>query len=212
MAALDRRSVAAKSGSGAGADLQRNRHRHRGNLGIILVVVAGVAAGPGGAMMMVVILALVLLAAFIMIIVGTLMCLATPEESGAKGLIVASVALYAVGFCLSLVGRFAENELATSAGALASLGGNITFLLFLKQLSQFIGATELVERAKLLLILLGATIGLQLIAVVVVLAGSVAIAILALAVIVIVLISLVLYLRLLKSLREAIQSGGERYF
>jgi hypothetical protein len=117
-----------------------------------------------------------------------------------------------VGFCLSLVGAFTESQLAQSAGTLASLGGNITFLLFLKQLSQFIGATELVERAKLLLILLGATIGLQLISLVVALAGTAAIGILALAVIVIGLISLILYLRLLNSLRQAIQSGGERYF
>jgi hypothetical protein len=181
-------------------------------LGIFLLFVAATVAGAGGAMMMMVILALVLLAAFIMIIVGTLMCLATPEETGAKGLIVASVALYAVGFCLSLVGAFTESQLAQSAGTLASLGGNITFLLFLKQLSQFIGATELVERAKLLLILLGATIGLQLISLVVALAGTAAIGILALAVIVIGLISLILYLRLLNSLRQAIQSGGERYF
>jgi hypothetical protein len=181
-------------------------------LGIILLVVAGVAAGPGGAMMMMVILAFVLLAAFIMIIVGTLMCLATPEETGAKGLIVASVALYAVGICLSLLGGFTNSQLAQSAGVLASLGGNISFLLFLKQLSQFIGATELVERAKLLLILLAVNIGLQLISVVGALAGAAAIRILALAIIVIGLISLVLYLRLLNSLRQAIQSGGERYF
>jgi hypothetical protein len=181
-------------------------------LGIVLLFVAASVAGPGGAMIMGVIMALALLAAFIMIIVGTLMCLATPEESGAKGLIVASVALYAVGFCLSLVGQFAENQLAQGAGTLASIGGNIAFLLFLKQLSQFIGATELAERAKLLLILLVVTIGLQLISVVAVLAGAAAIGILALVAIVIGLVSLVLYLRLLNGLRQAIQSGGERNF
>src|SRR5688500_1326201 len=51
-------------------------------LGLILTLVASFAAGGGGAIMMMVIMALVLLAAFIMVIVGTLMCLATPEETG----------------------------------------------------------------------------------------------------------------------------------
>jgi hypothetical protein len=181
-------------------------------IGLILTLVASFAAGGGGAIMMMVIMALVLLAAFIMVIVGTLMCLATPEETGAKGLIVASVALYAVGVCLSLVGAFTNSELAQSAGGLASLGGNITFLLFLKQLAQFIGAVQLVERAKLLLILLGITIGLQLIMVVVTLAGAAAFGLLALAILVIGLVSFFMYLGLLNSLRKGIQSGGEQYF
>jgi hypothetical protein len=181
-------------------------------IGAILAAVAGIAAGGGGAMMILVIAALVLLAAFIMIIVGTLMCLATPEETGAKGLIIASVALYAVGICLSILGSLTESPVAQSAGTLASLGGNITFLLFLKQLSQFIGAIQLVEKAKLLLILLGITIGLQLIMVVVALAGSAAIGLLALAILVIGLVSLFMYLGLLNSLSKAIQSGGEQYF
>jgi hypothetical protein len=180
-------------------------------LGAIMAVVAGMAAG-GGAMMIVVIAALALLAAVIMIIVGTLMCLATPEETGAKGLIIASVALYAVGICLSILGSLTTNEVAQSAGTLASLGGNIAFLLFLKQLSQFIGATQLAERAKLLLILLGITIGLQLILVVVALAGVAAVGVLALPIAVIGLVSLFMYLGLLNRLRKAIQSGGERYF
>jgi hypothetical protein len=179
--------------------------------GIFLALLMGFAAGGGGAMMIIVIAALALLAALIMIIVGTLMCLATPEETGAKGLIVASVALYAVGILLSIVGALTRSELAQNAGGLASLGGNITFLLFLKQLSQFIGAIQLVERAKLLLILLGVTIGLQLISFVVALAGVGAIALLALAVIVIGLVSLFLYLGLLNNLRQAIQSGGAVY-
>lgn len=179
--------------------------------GLILGLVMAFAAGGGGGMFVFLVAGLAALIGIIMVIVGTLMCLATPEETGAKGFILASVVLYIVGFCASVVGYLVGSDPVSMVGTLASLAANILFLLFLKQLSEFIGAIPLAERAKLLLILWGVTVGLQII---VALGGFVQLpllGLLALVVVIISLVSLFLYLGLLDRLRKAIESGGASY-
>jgi hypothetical protein len=179
--------------------------------GLLGMFVIGIAAGEGGLRFVMIIAFLVGFVGMIMIVVGTLMCLATPAETGAKGLVTASVILSVISFCASVIAEFAENDLVQIIGTLAGIGSQITFLLFLKQLSEFIGAISLAERAKTLLILMAVVFGLQVIALVAVVVVPVLIAVIGLAMLVIGLISFFMYLRLLDGLRKAIQSGGTVY-
>jgi hypothetical protein len=180
-------------------------------LGAILGMVMAFAAGGGGGMLVLIVAGLAALIGFVMVIVGTLMCLATPEETGAKGFVFASVALYVVGFIASAIGQFMENGPLIAIGTIASLAANVLFLLFLKQLAEFIGALQLAERAKLLLILLGVTVGLQIVTFLGLFVDLPLLGLMGIAFLVISLVSFFLYLGLLDRLRKAIQSGGASY-
>jgi hypothetical protein len=177
-------------------------------LGFILALVVGAAVGPRAAMLVGMIVIVFALIGLAMVVIGTLMCLATPAETGARGLIIASVILEVTGFAMLVIDYFVPNIAIDTIGTLALLAGHITFLLFLKQLSEFIGAVPLAERAKLLLVLVAVTIGLRLALLFV---APALVLLLALAMLVIELISLFMYLRLLEGLRKAIQSGGAVY-
>jgi len=150
----------------------------------------------------------------IMIIVGTLMCLATPEETGAKGLVTASVILSVISFCtsVSVAAELTQSDVVESIGTLTGVAAEITFLLFLKRLSEFIGAIPLAERAKTLLILMAVVFGLQIVGLFTAFIPPGLLLILGLSMLVIVLISFFMYLRLLDGLRKAIQSGGAVYY
>jgi hypothetical protein len=180
-------------------------------VGGLLMFIMGVAAGGGGAILVLVVAGLAALAGMIMVLVGTLMCLATPEQTGAKGLIYSSVILSVVGFCLSLIGQFVANTPISALGTIASITANILFLLFLKKLSEFIGAIDLAERAKLLLILMGVTVGFQVVAALGLFIELPMLGLLGFVVLIVGLVSFFLYLGLLDRLRKAIESGGASY-
>ena len=163
---------------------------------MLIIFVAGLAA----------------LAGLIMLIVGKFMCLATPEETGAKGFIVASIILDIISFCMSIATQFVEESgTIETVGTLAGLAAQVTFLLFLKQLSAFIGAIPLAERAKLLLTLMATTVVLRIVAYLAALSVPALAALLALAMVVVALVAFFMYLGLLDRLRKAIQSGGASY-
>ena len=61
--------------------------------------VIGIATGEAGLGIVVLVAFLAAFVGMIMIVVGTLMCLATPEETGDKGLVTASVILSVISFC-----------------------------------------------------------------------------------------------------------------
>lgn len=180
-------------------------------LGLVVGLILTFAAGAGAVVFIAGVAGLAVLVGLIMVLVGTLMCLATPEETGAKGFIFASVALSVVGFLASAIGQFTDNTPVTTLGTLASLTANILFLLFLKQLSEFIGAFQLAERAKLLLILMGITVGFQVVALVGIFIALPLLGLLAFVAAIISLVSFFLYLGLLDRLRKAIESGGASY-
>jgi hypothetical protein len=180
-------------------------------VGLLVGLILAFAAGPGATLFVAGVAGLAVLGGLIMVLIGTLMCLATPEETGAKGFIFASVALSVVGFIASIIGQFMQNTPVITLGTLASLTANILFLLFLRQLSEFIGAFELAERAKLLLILLGVTVGFQVVAFVGAFIALPLLGLLGFVAAIISLVSFFLYLGLLDRLRKAIQSGGASY-
>jgi hypothetical protein len=179
--------------------------------GLLGMFVVGIATGEAGLGFVVLIAFFVGFVGMIMIVVGTLMCLATPEETGAKGLVTASVILSVISFCASVIAEFTQNDIVEIIGTLTGIGSQITFLLFLKKLSEFIGAISLAERAKTLLILMAVVFGLQVLALVAVFVVPGLLVVLGLAMLVIGLISFFMYLRLLDGLRKAIQSGGTVY-
>ncbi len=89
---------------------------------------------------------------WILNIVGSLFCLATPEESGAQGMIYASVAamginlLITIAMWLKLMPHGANN-----IQYLLSLISGVTFLVFLRRLALFIGRQDLAARARSIL-------------------------------------------------------------
>jgi hypothetical protein len=180
-------------------------------VGALLMLILTFAAGPGGAILVLVVAGIAALAGLIMVLVGTLMCLATPEETGAKGLIYSSVILSVLGFCLSLIGQLVQNSPMMTIGTIATVTANILFLLFLKQLSEFIGAIDLAERARLLLVLMGVTVAFQVVTVLGLFIALPLLGLLGFVVLIIGLVSFFLYLGLLDRLRKAIQSGGVSY-
>ncbi len=93
------------------------------------------------------------LAALVLGIVGCLFCLATPAESGARGLIYTSVG----ATLLALLIHFAVwlRAMPPATGTLESIlnvVAIITFLLFLSSLAKFIGRWDLSKRAVSILI------------------------------------------------------------
>jgi hypothetical protein len=193
--------------------------------GVLLAAVtgaAGAAAGgrqgaAGGFFIVVLIAGVAVLVGYIMIIVGTLQCLATPEETGARGLIIASVIMAIMAFVLGVAsaimggdaadGATSQGEIMNSVSNLLSLGSQITFLLFLKKLAEFIGASSLSARAKTLLILMGATFALGLILGVTLYAAAPLGILIGIALFVIAIVSFFMYLRLLRDMKLAILGG-----
>jgi hypothetical protein len=193
-----------------------------GGLGMIysgiLVVIGGsilgalavvFAFGVGGAIGGMVVVPLVLVTLLTGVI--TLKCLATPEETGAKGLIGGAVTLYAAGFILSVIWQSTKTPSFLVASQVIWLGGSICFLLFFRQLSRFIGAGHLAERARLLLVLLGITTGVRLFGLIGQFVSIPLLGLLGFGALIISVVSFFLYLGLLNRLKMAIQSGGASY-
>jgi hypothetical protein len=194
--------------------------------GAILAAIAGAAGAAaggqqgaaGGLFIVVLIAGVAVLVGYIMIIVGTLQCLATPEETGARGMIVASVIMAVMAFVLGVgrafmgqkaaAGEFGPNEILNAASNLLSLGSQITFLLFLKKLAEFIGAASLADRAKTLLILMGATFALGLVLGITLYVAAPLGILIGIALFAIAIVSFFMYLRLLRDMKLAILGGA----
>jgi hypothetical protein len=160
---------------------------------------------------------------YIMSLVGSLMCLATPEETGAKGLITTSVAVMVIALVLNIATYAIDDARAENAidglSKILSVVGGITFILFLKKLAEFIGAHHLATRAKSILIALAVGVLLMILSIALIFSagpraggGGVAVAGLIMLVVLIGgLVVFVMYANLINNLRKAIQSGGTTY-
>jgi hypothetical protein len=86
-------------------------------------------------------------------IVGTLFCLATPEESGAKGMIYASAAAMGLSLLISFAIRLhVIPPPASIVQMILTFISGVTFLVFLRRLSLFIGRQDLAKKARSILI------------------------------------------------------------
>jgi hypothetical protein len=119
---------------------------------ILVAVVAAATRSAELVGLLGVLMGIGIVVAGIMNIVGTLMCTATPEESGAKGMIYASVAAMALAVLISIgiaVG-LASKQVAV-VEYLANIISGITFLVFMKRLAMFIGRIDLAAKAQSIL-------------------------------------------------------------
>jgi len=195
-------------------------------LGLVLTAAEGPAAprgALGGVPIVVVLGGLAMIVGYLLSLVGSFMCLATPAETGAKGLITASVVLMVLSLVLNIANFFARSRGTEGLTNLFSVIGGICFIIFLRRLALFIGATHLAERARNILIALVAGVAIIILMVILAIAGGlnaarggggglVAIAFFLGVVLVIGgLVVFVMYANLINNLRKAIQSGGAVY-
>jgi hypothetical protein len=193
------------------------------------MVVGGLAIGgggrpnpremQGGLQIVMVLYILGLLLGYGLNLVGTFMCLATPEETGAKGMITTSVIITVVSLVLTIVNFIVNNNAVAGVAGILSVIGGICFILFLKRLAGFIGALHLEQRARSILIALAVGVGFLILLLVLmvgmepnapragggILAG---IAITSLVLTIGGLVVFVMYANLINNLRKAIQAGG----
>ena len=127
----------------------------------------GGGAGAGGAFLVLMIpVGLALLVGAILCIVGPIVCLAVPEETNSRGFLIGSVVLQLINFVYSIFSYMIPDlkspALAALFGILGCVGA-VLFLLFLKNLSEYVGRSDLAQRAKNILITGGVLIGLYVI-------------------------------------------------
>jgi hypothetical protein len=185
---------------------------------MVLGMVLGPAiAGPGGngmpvvSIVFVVIGGIVILGAGIGTLVGQAMCLNVPEASGARGFIIGTIACVVANIFLSLVG--AAIPPVGMLGSLASIVGNVLFILFIRQSANYLGDQQLAASAfRFLMFGIAFVVGAMMLGFMAGVGGSeVLLGLLGLSVIVCGIVSLVWYLRLLRSLMATIdQRTGVR--
>jgi hypothetical protein len=168
-------------------------------------------------------------------VVGTLMCLATPPETGAQGMIYASAAAMGINLLLTFV-QFAvalPGEVALVQWILGIVSG-ITFLVFLRQMGLFIGRRDLADRARSIIVACVILFGVLVGAIVLIILsagiefvqaiaagqnpggpvnGGAGLAIGGFAIVGVIIAGLIIFVRytnLLAALRKAILAGGRR--
>jgi hypothetical protein len=98
------------------------------------------------------------LVGYLLMLIGPMLCLSVPAETGAKGYIVGSVILQLLNICLTLgsaalgAGSAIPSWVGLGGGATAMFG-SILFVLFMRQLALFIGRDDLAKHANIVLIL-----------------------------------------------------------
>lgn len=161
---------------------------------------------------------------YVLNLIGTLRCMATPEESGAKGLINATAALMVVSLLMILFNFFAESPIVGVVQRLVSLIGGVTFVIYLRRLAEFIGSERLARKARTILILLAVGVVLLVViiaALVVAFAEfpvhggggppslAIAAGVASLVLLIGGLITFVMYANLINAMRKVIQQGRE---
>ena len=145
--------------------------------------------------------------------VGPLVCLVVPAESGAKGLIVGSVIFQLANVIHSVVVLVAPRLIPETTSKVLNLLGLVAavlFVLFMKQLSEYIGRPDLAARARNVLVAAAAlfVIGVVVAVAIAATAGPAGLAGLGLLMIVLLigaLIVFVMYANLIDALRKALQ-------
>jgi hypothetical protein len=117
---------------------------------VVMMMAASTGAGAGGALMLMGVGSIV---AGIAMLIGEVMGLAAPADSGAKGLIIATVCCSAINICVSIANSVAGSNLVMAGvGGLSGLGRVVLFLLFLRAIANFAGFHERGDRAMIILI------------------------------------------------------------
>ncbi len=94
------------------------------------------------------VLGVVVILANIITIVGKVMCLGAPQETGAREFIIAAVVADGLSLLISLAGLFQQlPSYAPQVANLLSMAGFVLFMLFLKQVAIFIQRDDLAQAA-----------------------------------------------------------------
>ncbi|MEK6235969.1 MAG: hypothetical protein N2C14_14775 [Planctomycetales bacterium] len=137
----------------------------------IIFVLLGVTGGAFGSMIaaflslefaiggILVVAGLMIFAGVVMNFVGPVLCLAVPDETGAKELILAAVFLQVLNPAAALAQFVLGSPVLGLLGALAGAIGMICFMLFLRQLAFFIEREDFAQRASNLLVFAGVLAG-----------------------------------------------------
>ena len=104
--------------------------------------------------MLLVVFVVAVIVAQILNLVGSIFCLSTPPETGARGWIVASVVAEVLSMIISVATLLGvRTEAGPGVQQLLGIIAGVTFLLFLRKLGLFIGRPDLAQRAVNLLII-----------------------------------------------------------
>lgn len=98
-----------------------------------------------------------------MTLIGLMRCTATPESSGAKGLIVVATLCNFLGLLQALLDAFVSGGIPEFLGLIMALSGpcgTVSLLLYMKKLSEFIERPDLASRALMLLLAAVGFVGL----------------------------------------------------
>lgn len=105
---------------------------------------------------------LILLIGLLLLIIGPLVCLMTPAETGAKGLIIAAVICQLLGLISSVGQSISETmfaspirEIVVFSEALLTLLSVIMFVLFMMRISTYLKRHDLRDKGKTILIAAG---------------------------------------------------------
>lgn len=129
---------------------------YAGICGILLVAIGFpilmFSGGPDLMASLGTVMAILMVALGLLMFVGQVLCIAVPEQSGARMLIVASVALQGLSFVFTLL--MVTGLLGTAVGVAISLLGNllsvaslVCFVLFLKKVAQYIDRYDIAAKA-----------------------------------------------------------------
>ncbi len=156
--------------------------------------------------MVLIVVGIAIMAGFLLLVIGPILCLAVPSESGAKGFILGSVTLQVINVAFSVAQQFAGIPQALiPVTQLVSIVSAILFVMFMKKLAEYIGRPDLAKRAQNVLI-----IGVVLLLVAIVAAGAMAVnpmfGMLGLVLAVLGLMAFVMYANLVDALRKGIQN------
>jgi hypothetical protein len=96
----------------------------------------------------------VILICWLMLIIGPFLCLTAPDETGAKGLIGASILCQLGGFLLSLVSNIGIliAPAILAAGPLLGVIGSVLFVLFMMKIAKYVGRDDLHRKGRNVLI------------------------------------------------------------
>ena len=146
----------------------------------------------------------------ILMSVGPLVCLAVPAETGAKGLLIASVLFQLASPANGVLPRLAPSAVPQGFQVvlqLLSLVGFVLFVLFMKKLAEYIGRQDLALRARNVLIGFGITLGLGLVMVLGMIRQIEAVMLLFIPFVIAAVVALVMYANLVNWLRKALRGG-----
>ncbi len=134
---------------------------------ILFAIIGGIlslfllARTPAMAATILAFIGLAVLAGVVLNIVGSVFCLATPEETGAAGMIYASVGAMGLGLLITVSSWLvALPPTMYLVQMVLNLAAGVTFLLFLRKLAQFIGRADFAAKAKSVLIWCGICAGI----------------------------------------------------